>query len=441
MAKLRKWTVLTVLVAMLASVLAACGSSNSNNNGNNGQGQPGTNNGGQGSAEKVTLQMLSLKQEQAAQEAFKEIIEKFQSENQNITIDIQSMSADQLKTTLRARAASNEMPDLVTWMKEIESDYLLDLSGESFLGNLNEESVAAANAIYDGQKYALPIDNGYIGFYYNKTVLADNNLEVPTTLTELKAVSEALKAKGIPAFATGAQDLSVAYMPLIALFSETVFGRNPDWSAQRDAGEVKIATDESWKLAFDLHKEYVYGYSDLNNAFNISYDDANAMLAQGQAAFYGNGSWALEPIRQVGPDADIGLMPFPISDNPEESKLLVFPDTSLAISKDSKNIEAAKKFLEFMTSQEAGKIWSEKVKVASTVTGVNVDFDPIAADIDKYISTGQFTPYGDRVLRSVFTDKLWEDFSKYMLDRVFWATLAADLDTAWDRAKDVEEGK
>ncbi|MFC4306802.1 ABC transporter substrate-binding protein [Cohnella boryungensis] len=425
---------LTSLV-LLASVLAACGSNNADNSGASpGAATPSAGKGG----EPIELQILSLKQEQSSQDAFKQIIDNFQKENSNITVDIQTMNADQLKTTLRARSAANEMPDLITWMKEVEPDTLLDLSGESFLSNLNSDSVAAANAIYDNKVYAMPIDNGYIGFYYNKTVLADNGLEVPKTLSEMKTVVEALKAKGIPAFATGAKDLSVAYMPLISLFSETVFGQNPNWSQERDEGKISIATDPNWKLAFDLHKDYVYGYSDVGNAYNISYDDANAMIAQGKAAFYGNGPWALSGIREVGPTADIGLMAFPISENPDDSKLLVFPDTSLSISKDSKNIEAAKKFLAYMASQEAGTIWSEKVKVSSTVNGVNVDYDPIAADINAYISSGKFTPYGDRVLRSVFTDKLWEDFSKYMLDQTDWEKLSADLDAFWDKAKDIE---
>jgi ABC-type sugar transport system, periplasmic component len=169
---------------------------------------------------------MSLKQEQTCQDIFTEISKMLEKEN--ITVEIQSMSSDQLKTTLRARAASKEMPDVVTWMKEIEPNYLMDLSSEKFIGNLNANSVKAANSIYsDGIVYAMPIDNGYIGFYYNKTVLKDNGLEVPKTLSEMKKVCEALKAKGIPAFANGCKDLSVAYMPLISLFSETTFGQNP----------------------------------------------------------------------------------------------------------------------------------------------------------------------------------------------------------------------
>ncbi len=388
--------------------------------------------------DKVVLEILSLKQEQSCQDAFAEMFAGFQKLYPNVEFDLQSMTADQLKTTLRARAASSDMPDLITWMKEIEPEYLLDLNGQDFLNNLSADTVAAANAIYDNGVYAMPIDNGYIALYYNKDVLAANNIAVPTTLTELRTACETLKANGVTPFATGCLDLSVPYMSLIALFSETVFGQDPEWSAKRDAGEVSIVASAEWKLAFDLQKEFAYGYADPNNTFNMSYDDSNAALATGAAAFYGNGSWALSGIRAANPDANIGLMAFPISDNAEDAKLLAFPDSAMSIAKDSKNAEMALAFLEYMTSAEAGEIWSRNVKVSSAVTGVNVDYDPIAADISAYMTSGQFTPYGDRVLRSIFTDKLWESFSKYMLDTTTWEALSADLDTFWDKARDAE---
>ena len=106
----------------------------------------------------------------------------------------------------------------------------------------------------------------------------------------------------------------------------------------------------------------------------------------------------------------------------------------MSICADSENIDAAKDFLAYMASEEAGTIWSENVKVSSAVNGVTVDYDPIAADIDSYLTSGQFTPYGDRVLRSVFTDKLWETFYYYMLDESDWESLATELDTYWDKA-------
>ena len=116
------------------------------------------------------------------------------------------------------------MPDLVTWMKEIEPEFLSDINGEAFLDNLNADTVAGANAIYDNAVYAMPIDNGYIGLYYNKDVLAANHIEIPSTYSELVAACETLQANGVTPFASSLSDLSVPYMSLIALFAETVHG-------------------------------------------------------------------------------------------------------------------------------------------------------------------------------------------------------------------------
>ena len=127
-------------------------------------------------------------------------------------------------------------------------------------------------------------------------------------------------------------------------------------------------------------------------------------------------------------------MAFPVSDNPDDSVLLCFPDTSLSICKDSENADIAKKFLAYMSSEEAGTIWAEKCAVSSAINGVNVYYDPVAADINSYINSGKITPLGDRVLRTTFTDKLWEIFSYYMLGESDWETTAATLDEYWDKA-------
>lgn len=386
--------------------------------------------------EAVTLEVLSLKTEEGPQAAFQQMFDNYTAANPNVTFEIQSMSSDDLKTTLRARSASGDMPDIITWMKEVEPEFMVDLSGESFLDNLNAETVAGANAIYEDAKYAMPIDNGYIGLYYNKDVLEANGLAAPATYGELVECCETLEKNGVTPFASSLSNLSVPYMSLIALFAETVYGQNPDWSAERDAGQHTIAKDAGWKKAFDILTDVVYRYCDPDTAYNQSYEDCAALIANGEVAFYGNGSWALSGIRDVNPDANIGLMAFPVSDNPEDAKLLCFPDTSLSICADSRNVEEAKAFLAYASGEEAGRIWSENVKVSSAVTGVNVDYDPIAADVGAYLTGGKFTPYGDRVLRSVFTDKLWETFSWYMLGESDWDTLAADLDVYWDKARE-----
>ena len=42
------------------------------------------------------------------------MLANFQEMYPNVEFDLQSMSSDNLKTTMRARAASGDMPDIVT---------------------------------------------------------------------------------------------------------------------------------------------------------------------------------------------------------------------------------------------------------------------------------------------------------------------------------------
>ena len=66
--------------------------------------------------EPVTLTILSLKNESAPQEAFNEMFENFSKQYPNVNFEMQSMTSDELKTTLRARIASGDVPDIVNWM-------------------------------------------------------------------------------------------------------------------------------------------------------------------------------------------------------------------------------------------------------------------------------------------------------------------------------------
>lgn len=450
----KKIVAMLLCVSMTAGMLMGCGSGNNSSdaapaeeqtqdtetadeNTAEAENTDAADSAGDVEGESVTLEILSLKTEEAAQASFQQMFDNYTAEHPNVKFELQSMGSDDLKTTLRARSASGDMPDIITWMKEVEPEFLVDLSGESFLDGLNADTVAGANAIYENGIYAMPIDNGYIALYYNKDVLEANSLEAPETLSELVSCCETLQANGVTPFALSLSNLSVPYMSLIGLFAETVYGADPDWSAKRDASEVTIAAEDGgWKKAFDILTDVVYKYSDPDNAYNNTYEDCAALIANGEAAFYGNGSWALADIRSANPDANIGLMAFPISENQADAKLLCFPETSLSVCADSEHQDVAKDFLAYVASEEAGTIWSENVRVSSSVKGVSVEYDPIASDIDSYLSSGQFTPYGDRVLRSVYTDKLWEIFSYYMLGESDWASLSEELDTYWDKARD-----
>jgi ABC-type glycerol-3-phosphate transport system substrate-binding protein len=395
--------------------------------------------------EPVHLVFMHWKDAQGPKDALDLIFQEFTAKYPYITIEQQGMSPDQFNTTMKAKIASGDMPDIFTVGVEIaDAGLCLNLADQAFLTNINADTINASNMMFKGYKdngdiYAIPLDNSCIGIYVNKQVLADNGLTVPRTLSEMKTTCDALVAKGIAPFSAGYKDNWTAMMPLIGMYASTVYANVPDWDDQRDADAVSIATDANWKLAFDLYREYIYGYVNQKTAFDVDYNGSISQFVQGEAAFLDNGLWALQPIRAAAPDLDMDFIPFPVSDVASENKLLVFRDTTIAGSNQSKHPEEVMLFLEFMTSKFAGDTWTKYAQIGSPVIGTSADYDPIAPVIQKYIDDNQFVTHGDRLFRAIFNTALWDNNMSYLLGESSWEDLAIKLDTAWDLA--LEESK
>lgn len=391
--------------------------------------------------EPVHLIFMHMKDAQGPKDALDIIIKEFTAQYPYITIEQQGMSPDQFNTVMKAKIASGDMPDIFhnSSSEYADAGLCLDLTGQAFLGNFSQEVLLASNKMFkdfksDGKLYAIPLDNSSIGIYVNKKVLADNGLTVPRTLSEMKATCDALVSKGIAPFSAGYKDNWTAMMPLIGMYASTVYANVPDWDAQRDAGQVTIAADANWKLAFDLYREYIYGYVNQKTAFDVDYSGSIAQFAEGKAAFLDNGLWALQPIRAAAPDLDMDFIPFPVYDDASMNKLLVFPDTTISGSSQTKHPEEVMMFLEFMSSKFAGDTWSKYGQIGSPINGTTADYDAIAPIIQDYVAKGQIVSQGDRLFRPIFNTALWDNNMGFLLGDTSWEDLAAALDTAWDMA-------
>ena len=48
------------------------------------------------------------------------------------------------------------------------------------------------------------------------------------------------------------------------------------------------------------------------------YDDGTLALGEGEVGFWFMGNWALPQLLEINPDVDYGILPVPISDNPDD---------------------------------------------------------------------------------------------------------------------------
>lgn len=385
--------------------------------------------------EPVTLHLFHQKQE--AQETFTQIIAAFEDEYPYIKVEQEIVTNDPA-SILKARLTTDEAPDIfqgaLDTMDIAQGGYIRDLAGEGFLSNIAEEALNDTSFTdADGHTWAMPVDGSAEGVFYNKDIFAQYNLTPPTTLSELNEVIKVLEENDVTPFALGFKDAWTIKPISLVVIAPALYANDPDWNAKKTAGEASFASEPAWTTSFELLK-LVYEHGNTKTAFDTDYNAACAMVAQGEAAMMIQGLWALEPIKAVNPDVNLGMMAMPVSEDPADTKLFQFPDFGLSISASTAYPDECKLFLEFLTRPEIAELWCNTAKLFSSVKDVSVDFDPLAADVNKYINDGMVSTQADRGWPTAFQPEFEATLPNYLLGMSELPDILTTLDGAWDSA-------
>ncbi|RMF46622.1 MAG: carbohydrate ABC transporter substrate-binding protein [Anaerolineae bacterium] len=158
----------------------------------------------------------------------------------------------------------------------------------------------------DGNIYSVPVNIHRANvLWYNPKILADNGLDVPTTLDEWFAAMDTLKAAGVTPLAMGEQWTSMHLFETILLASLGPDAYSGLWDGTTDWGspEVKAALENYLKVLSYTNTDYG----------SLSWQDAAQLVVDGDAAFNVMGDWAEGFFRELGktPNEDYGWAPVP----------------------------------------------------------------------------------------------------------------------------------
>lgn len=380
----------------------------------------------------ATLKLVQWKTE--AREALQRIIDQFQQKYPSITVQMEIPG--QYDSYIQAKAAVNELPDIVGLYGTGLFDYakaglIQELTGAPFLARCTPFSLRATTD-KNGKVWGLPVDGSAIGVYYNKSIFKKYNLKVPRTMSELEDVCATLKRNNITPFALAYKDAWTIKMATLVCYDNYVYGPRPDWTDQRNAGQVSFSTSPEWKQVLDTQR-FLLKNGNTNTAFETDYDGATVMFASGQCAMLVQGLWALVGIRSLNPSMDVGMfaMPAPWPG----AKLVHFTDLCLTISSNTKYPEETRLFLDFLTQKEAALMWCKGARLFSAVKGVKPDFDPITDDIFAYIDKGETTTVHDRTWWSSFNTVFEKVLQEWLVGSTSDAEMLKKLDDLWDKAK------
>lgn len=375
----------------------------------------------QASGEVLTIEFFQQKGEEGPQKGYQAIIDKFNAENPDIVIEMNTVPDP--GTVLTSRISSGDIPvifsDYPTQMQfgqKVANGYVQDLSGQAFLDNVNPSSLEMTKQ-EDGGYYALPYSRNYIGVYYNQTIFEENSLEVPATWEEFLQVCETLKAAGITPMGLHGKDPGrVGHM-----FQSAVVAWAPNGVETIEktvAGEATIAGDTEFPQVFDKMKTlFTYANAD---ALALSDTQCYENFANGQYAMCITGSYARGTISSLNADLKLGVFPLP-NDTAQNTNCLSGVDAAICVSAKASDAEkeAAYRFLAYLAATENAQIFCNSDGAPSCINGV-VNDDTGIAPMVELINAGKTHDWmASTINNNVVTDL-------YNVVQGFWAEQDVD---------------
>jgi raffinose/stachyose/melibiose transport system substrate-binding protein len=272
----------------------------------------------------------------------------------------------------------------------VDGGYVEDLTGQPLFENFDPSVVKAQET--DGKNYIVPVNATPIAVFYNKKIFSDLGIAIPRTYDELIAAGKKIKEAGKTPFALGWKDGWTLGMWIGRdLPSNTALVENqPDFFAQLETGAAKFADNPATRTMIQ-HAKQIF---DLGNKdqLGVDYNGVVDLFAKGDVGMMYMGTWPLADIQKKNPElyeTGIGYFPYPFSNDASLNKLEFNPDASLAVGSNSKNKEAALKFVAFMASKEGGDSWVKNINSLSYVKGASADIAPAVTELQPYFDNGE----------------------------------------------------
>ena len=322
---------------------------------------------------------------QAQGEALKAICKKFEEKFPGCKVKPVYVENEPFKTKIRVVLPTPEAPDIFTiWVGEtylgqfIEAGLVLDLTDvwkergweDRFLRMGRE----ASGVTWKGKHFGVPIDGGFNIMFYNKEIFDKLNLDVPKTFAELEQICEELKAHGIPPISLGGKDkwpvdhwyaylmYEIAGNQYFEKLVRFELSEDVRWDDDRMIEPLRI-------LRRFAEKEYFFGGPQGVAAWDYSAQTGN--FEAERTAMMMTGSWYFYWEKPKEFEEKVGVFRLPrITTETYPQKDMNLPWLiapggalhSLQISTEAEKrgkTEAAIEFLDFFSSKEMMKVYSE----------------------------------------------------------------------------------
>lgn len=393
-----------------------------------------------GSLPAQKLELYYYKQEN--QDGLKKLVDTFMKENPSIQMSLLIIPND-ADATQAARAASGSLSDILQMQsysrvfEYAQKGYLVDLSKEPVLAKVIDSAKPAVT--WNGKQWALPCDFAGIGIIYNKDILDKYNLKPPTTYRELERVVQTLKDNGVTPFA-GLLKENWSIGHFITMVQTNLLAEKgipvAKFIADMDAGKTSYGVVDTKKL-FSIIDFYRANMDD--NAEEMNWNEQQASFAGGKSAMMVQGLWSYGAAIGTNPKLNCGFVPFPVFNDAKMNKFYADVDSTFGISAQSAPDKqaAAKKFLSWLSTPQAIKIWTADYKLTSDFKGA--DMSALQLPFVQLMSTvgknGAYPWAFSMYPTAVFEDACKNGVQAYVFKKKAADDVIADIDKMWREAR------
>lgn len=312
-------------------------------------------------AKEVTLTLGSWRVDDVKQ--VEKLIEAFNSKYPSIKIKFDPTNPPEYNSVLRTQLEGGTAPDLFytrsfTITRELYNEGFLE-SLEDLPGikeNFTDASLSPW-ATDDGVPYSVPFMAVSHGIYYNVDLFNELGIKNPETWEELISDAKTIKDAGKIPFANGSKDeWDMAEIVFMNLAPNFIGGR--EGRLEYESGKRPF-NDENIVAAFQACKDLAPYLPKGQEA--VSYYDAQQLFLQGQAAMFFGGSWDISTFENENPGFKWNIFATPSKSGQDTKYICFHMDAGVGLNKASKNKEAARKFLSWLTTKEAATVLGNEI--------------------------------------------------------------------------------
>lgn len=348
----------TSFLTISALFLASCGGAGSSTDetGNESTAENG------GNAEQTTLTWALWDKD--ATVYYEPLIEAFEAENEDINVEMLDLGSTDYMTVLGTQLSGGDASIDVVTVKDIpgyaaliERNQLESLNELASDINLDQYSGTVEQITMDDQFYALPFRSDFYVLYYNKDLFDAAGVEYPQNGITFDEYDTLIR--------------EVSEKATAAVGSKVYGGHYHVWRSQvqmyglMDGENTLVSTDYSFLEPFyetvlaQQEDEVVQDYASLKTS-SLHY---SAAFYQNNVASMLMGTWFIPTLATAiesgeSEDFNWGMVTMPLAEGAEEGTS-TGTITTLGISSNSENKDAAWKFVEFATSEEGSRIIAE----------------------------------------------------------------------------------